>query len=152
MWQCGGELCPDIVSYNTVIKACGNAAQIDMGFKVREALFKCELRSTVALPVLGCQKVLSREPLQEERRDTQYKLQAHVICMIGSAFLIFVVCAQRLRNAYSQAHYVGMSYSKSISSKTSILLHCNAACLQVYHVMTMRGIEPTVATFGECSP
>ena len=35
MWQCGGELCPDIVSYNTVIKACGNAAQIDMGFKVR---------------------------------------------------------------------------------------------------------------------
>jgi pentatricopeptide repeat protein len=34
MWQCGGELCPDIVSYNTVIKACGNAAQIDMGFKV----------------------------------------------------------------------------------------------------------------------
>lgn len=35
MWQCGGELCPDIVSYNTVIKACGNAMQIDLGFKVR---------------------------------------------------------------------------------------------------------------------
>lgn len=34
MTTCGGELCPDIVSYNTVIKACGNASQIDMGFKV----------------------------------------------------------------------------------------------------------------------
>jgi len=38
MWQCGGELCPDIVSYNTVIKACGNAGQIDMGFKVCKVL------------------------------------------------------------------------------------------------------------------
>eukprot|EP00198_Chlamydomonas_reinhardtii_P000668 XP_001690003.1 predicted protein [Chlamydomonas reinhardtii] len=28
MWQIGGELCPDIVSYNTVIKACGNAGQV----------------------------------------------------------------------------------------------------------------------------
>lgn len=34
MWTCGGELCPDIVSYNTVIKACGNAQQIELGFKV----------------------------------------------------------------------------------------------------------------------
>jgi hypothetical protein len=34
MWGCGGELCPDIVSYNTVIKACGNANKVDLGFKV----------------------------------------------------------------------------------------------------------------------
>ncbi len=31
MWQIGGELCPDIVSYNTVIKACGNAGQVGGG-------------------------------------------------------------------------------------------------------------------------
>ena len=37
-FQCGGELCPDIVSYNTVIKACGNAHKVDLGFKVWEAL------------------------------------------------------------------------------------------------------------------
>ena len=35
MWGCGGELCPDIVSYNTVIKACGNAGKVELGFKVR---------------------------------------------------------------------------------------------------------------------
>ena len=34
MWLCGGELCPDIVSYNTVYKACGNAQQLDLGFAV----------------------------------------------------------------------------------------------------------------------
>jgi len=40
MWGCGGELCPDIVSYNTVIKACGNANKVDLGFKVaREGRF-----------------------------------------------------------------------------------------------------------------
>ena len=32
--QCGGELCPDIVSYNTVIKACGNAHQVELGLRV----------------------------------------------------------------------------------------------------------------------
>jgi pentatricopeptide repeat protein len=34
MWQCGGELAPDIVSYNTVMKACGNAQQTDTAFQV----------------------------------------------------------------------------------------------------------------------
>ena len=34
MWQCGGELVPDIVSYNTVMKACGNAQQTDKAFEV----------------------------------------------------------------------------------------------------------------------
>lgn len=34
MWLCGGEVCPDIVSYNTVMKACGNAQQLDMAFQV----------------------------------------------------------------------------------------------------------------------
>jgi len=34
MWQCGGELVPDIVSYNTVMKACGNAQQTDKAFDV----------------------------------------------------------------------------------------------------------------------
>ena len=34
MWQRGGELCPDIVSYNTVMKACGNGSQIDLAFQV----------------------------------------------------------------------------------------------------------------------
>lgn len=34
MWECGGEVCPDIVSYNTVMKACGNGQQLDMAFKV----------------------------------------------------------------------------------------------------------------------
>jgi len=34
MWQCGGELVPDIVSYNTVMKACGNAQQTDIAFQV----------------------------------------------------------------------------------------------------------------------
>jgi pentatricopeptide repeat protein len=34
MWQCGGELVPDIVSYNTVMKACGNAQQTDTAFQV----------------------------------------------------------------------------------------------------------------------
>jgi hypothetical protein len=35
MWQCRGELVPDIVSYNTVMKACGNAQQTDTAFEVR---------------------------------------------------------------------------------------------------------------------
>lgn len=35
MWTCGGELVPDIVSYNTVMKACGNAQQTDRAFEVR---------------------------------------------------------------------------------------------------------------------
>jgi pentatricopeptide repeat protein len=39
MWQCGGELVPDIVSYNTVMKACGNAQQTDKAFEVRSALY-----------------------------------------------------------------------------------------------------------------
>jgi hypothetical protein len=34
MWTCGGELVPDIVSYNTVMKACGNAQQTDRAFEV----------------------------------------------------------------------------------------------------------------------
>eukprot|EP00210_Caulerpa_lentillifera_P009153 g8727.t1 len=34
MWECGGEVCPDIVSYNTVMKACGNGQQLDIAFKV----------------------------------------------------------------------------------------------------------------------
>jgi hypothetical protein len=34
MWTCGGELVPDIVSYNTVMKACGNAQQTDTAFQV----------------------------------------------------------------------------------------------------------------------
>jgi len=34
MWECGGEVCPDIVSYNTVMKACGNGQQLEMAFKV----------------------------------------------------------------------------------------------------------------------
>lgn len=25
MWECGGEVIPDIVSYNTVLKACGES-------------------------------------------------------------------------------------------------------------------------------
>jgi len=35
MWECSGEVCPDIVSYNTVMKACGNGQQLDMAFKAR---------------------------------------------------------------------------------------------------------------------
>jgi hypothetical protein len=35
MGECGGELCPDIVSWNTVIKAVGNAGQTDRAFQVR---------------------------------------------------------------------------------------------------------------------
>ncbi len=31
-----GEMTPDIVSYNTAIKACGNAQQVDLAFKVRD--------------------------------------------------------------------------------------------------------------------
>lgn len=38
MWQCGGELVPDIVSYNTVMKACGNAQQTDIAFQVKGCL------------------------------------------------------------------------------------------------------------------
>ena len=34
MHECGGELTPDIVSYNTVMKACGNAHQVNRAFKV----------------------------------------------------------------------------------------------------------------------
>jgi hypothetical protein len=37
MGECGGELCPDIVSWNTVIKAVGNAGQTDRAFQVRTA-------------------------------------------------------------------------------------------------------------------
>jgi pentatricopeptide repeat protein len=36
MWPCGGELVPDIVSYNTVMKACGNAQETDRAFEVRD--------------------------------------------------------------------------------------------------------------------
>jgi hypothetical protein len=34
MHECGGELNPDIVSYNTVMKACGNAHQGERAFQV----------------------------------------------------------------------------------------------------------------------
>ena len=34
MWSIGGELVPDLVSYNTAIKAAGNARQIGLAFKV----------------------------------------------------------------------------------------------------------------------
>ncbi|KAI8468309.1 MAG: hypothetical protein J3K34DRAFT_523015 [Monoraphidium minutum] len=34
MWACGGELTPDIVSYNTAIKAAGSAGQVDVAFEL----------------------------------------------------------------------------------------------------------------------
>ncbi|GIL87455.1 hypothetical protein Vretifemale_15433, partial [Volvox reticuliferus] len=48
MWQIGGELCPDIVSYNTVIKACGNAGQVELGFKVYALMRRRGIEPTVA--------------------------------------------------------------------------------------------------------
>ena len=50
MWQIGGELCPDIVSYNTVIKACGNAGQVGGGSGCEEA----RVQQWAAVAVGGC--------------------------------------------------------------------------------------------------
>lgn len=41
MWQCGGELCPDIVSYNTVIKARGQGAFVCVAGFAGFACFVC---------------------------------------------------------------------------------------------------------------
>ena len=34
MWEAGGDLSPDTVSYNALLKACGNAAQIGTALQV----------------------------------------------------------------------------------------------------------------------
>eukprot|EP00879_Flechtneria_rotunda_P000660 GHRR01000774.1.p1 GENE.GHRR01000774.1~~GHRR01000774.1.p1 ORF type:complete len:981 (+),score=385.98 GHRR01000774.1:3353-6295(+) len=48
MWQCGGELVPDIVSYNTVMKACGNAQQTDIAFELYHQMQQRGIKPTVA--------------------------------------------------------------------------------------------------------
>ncbi|WIA39598.1 hypothetical protein OEZ86_005682 [Tetradesmus obliquus] len=48
MWQCGGELAPDIVSYNTVMKACGNAQQTDTAFQLYHHMQQRGIQPTVA--------------------------------------------------------------------------------------------------------
>lgn len=35
MGDAGGDVAPDTVSYNTVLKACGNAQQLDKAMEVR---------------------------------------------------------------------------------------------------------------------
>ncbi len=35
MWEAGGELAPDTVSYNAALKACGSAGQIATALQVR---------------------------------------------------------------------------------------------------------------------
>jgi hypothetical protein len=60
MWTCGGELVPDIVSYNTVMKACGNAQQTDRAFEVGATAASrhqvCQLRLSYAScdPLCSC--------------------------------------------------------------------------------------------------
>ncbi|WIA19333.1 hypothetical protein OEZ85_003965 [Tetradesmus obliquus] len=48
MWQCGGELVPDIVSYNTVMKACGNAQQTDTAFQLYHHMQQRGIQPTLA--------------------------------------------------------------------------------------------------------
>lgn len=48
MWECGGEVCPDIVSYNTVMKACGNAQQLDIAFQVYQSMRMRGLEPSIA--------------------------------------------------------------------------------------------------------
>eukprot|EP00210_Caulerpa_lentillifera_P009501 g9061.t1 len=48
MWECGGEVCPDIVSYNTVMKACGNGQQLDIAFKVYHSMRMRGLEPSIA--------------------------------------------------------------------------------------------------------
>lgn len=44
----GSELCPDIVSYNTVMKACGNADQVDLAFHLYGVMRGRGVEATVA--------------------------------------------------------------------------------------------------------
>ncbi len=59
MWQCGGEMQPDIVSYNTVIKAAGNAQQVALGFQVRTQRHGslCRFKACIAVCMAVCEQV-----------------------------------------------------------------------------------------------
>ncbi|KAF8058856.1 hypothetical protein HT031_005424 [Scenedesmus sp. PABB004] len=48
MWTAGGELVPDIVSYNTVMKACGNAQQTSTAFELYSHMLARGVEPTVA--------------------------------------------------------------------------------------------------------
>eukprot|EP00803_Ostreobium_quekettii_P010298 evm.model.scf_32EXC.4 EVM.evm.TU.scf_32EXC.4 scf_32EXC:118782-128291(-) len=48
MWECGGEVCPDIVSYNTVMKACGNAQKLDTAFQLYHSMRMRGLEPSIA--------------------------------------------------------------------------------------------------------
>eukprot|EP01025_Chloroclados_australasicus_P023761 TRINITY_DN239_c2_g2_i1.p1 TRINITY_DN239_c2_g2~~TRINITY_DN239_c2_g2_i1.p1 ORF type:complete len:1156 (+),score=193.51 TRINITY_DN239_c2_g2_i1:471-3938(+) len=48
MWECGGEVVPDIVSYNTVMKACSNALQLDVALWVYYVMKQRGLEPSVA--------------------------------------------------------------------------------------------------------
>jgi len=37
MWDAGGDISPDTVSYNALLKACGNAAQMRVAVQARQA-------------------------------------------------------------------------------------------------------------------
>eukprot|EP01025_Chloroclados_australasicus_P041357 TRINITY_DN4377_c0_g1_i3.p1 TRINITY_DN4377_c0_g1~~TRINITY_DN4377_c0_g1_i3.p1 ORF type:complete len:1262 (-),score=185.28 TRINITY_DN4377_c0_g1_i3:1965-5750(-) len=48
MWECGNEVIPDIVSYNTVMKACSNAGQLETALQVYHVMKQRGLEPSVA--------------------------------------------------------------------------------------------------------
>eukprot|EP01023_Acetabularia_acetabulum_P000029 TRINITY_DN10014_c0_g1_i2.p1 TRINITY_DN10014_c0_g1~~TRINITY_DN10014_c0_g1_i2.p1 ORF type:complete len:670 (+),score=98.57 TRINITY_DN10014_c0_g1_i2:2-2011(+) len=48
MWECGNEVIPDIVSYNTVMKACSNASQLETALQVYYLMKQRRLEPSVA--------------------------------------------------------------------------------------------------------
>ena len=62
MTEAGGEVSPDVVSYNTCLKACGSAAKLDQGIQV--ALLKAGSSSlppavmSASLPATCCWSLL----------------------------------------------------------------------------------------------
>lgn len=97
MWQCGGELVPDIVSYNTVMKACGNAQQTDKAFEVGEHTL-CWLRKAL----------VRRQPVKASGRRPCWQALVHCEYCIAAAAWVFGCCGQQRRPTGGMRQPCGM--------------------------------------------
>jgi hypothetical protein len=142
MAGCGGELAPDIVSFNTVMKGCGNAGRLDAAFQVG--------------PGLGCQGCAG--------------WLACAVWAAHAALRCAVKCAWAAQHVHGQPIWM-LSSVPALPLCLSASLPAlpqrwragaagggpSNACLappsrwtppQVYRAMRARGLEPSATTFG----
>ncbi|GAX82150.1 hypothetical protein CEUSTIGMA_g9578.t1 [Chlamydomonas eustigma] len=159
MWQCGGELCPDIVSYNTVIKACGNARQVALGYRVYHVMRHRGVEATVA--TFGTLICISSDAHDNARVKEAWGwlrssgMEVHITC--ANAYLQALINendwsdAKRLFHSLAQPYNGGGLHANAPTY--SIMMSGYAAkqepqmVIQTFEQMREAGIQPSGGIF-----